>query len=145
MQRSKNRSLFDHLIGEGKHRRWQVQSECLGTLKVYDKLEFRRLFDRQHGGIGSLENSSDVDPNLTVNACKVSPIAHEPTRLCKFARCKDGGNAARRAALTGSSPVPKTIGMVAVAALATLKSETRSCCACGRNNHVDLTAHQVGG
>ena len=36
-------SLFDHLIGTGKQRRWKVEAEQSGGLEVEEQIVFRRL------------------------------------------------------------------------------------------------------
>ena len=40
-------SLFDHLVGKREQRRWDVESEGFGGLKVDHQLKFRRLHHRQ--------------------------------------------------------------------------------------------------
>jgi len=47
-------SLFDHLVGDGKHARWNCQAELLAGLEVDGKLEFGRLLNRQVSGLGAL-------------------------------------------------------------------------------------------
>ena len=46
-------SLFDHLVGTGEKRRRHVDSECLGGLKIYEKFELGRLFNRQFTWLGT--------------------------------------------------------------------------------------------
>ena len=46
MHRSKNGSLFDHLIGAAEQRDRESKAECLGGLEVDDKLHSCRLLDR---------------------------------------------------------------------------------------------------
>src|ERR1700751_5151356 len=41
---------FDHLVGTGEQRGWDVEAKDLGGLEVYDKLELGRLLDRKIGG-----------------------------------------------------------------------------------------------
>jgi hypothetical protein len=39
--------LFDHLVGDGEHVRWNGEAQRPRRLEVDDQLEFRRLLDRQ--------------------------------------------------------------------------------------------------
>src|SRR5262245_26319999 len=43
-------SLFDHLVGAGKHGSGHVEAEHLGGGQVDDEIELGRLFDRKVGG-----------------------------------------------------------------------------------------------
>src|SRR5262249_27515292 len=52
--------LFDHLVGAGEKRFRNGQSERLGSLEVYDQLEFGRQLNRQVRGIRTLENEIDI-------------------------------------------------------------------------------------
>jgi hypothetical protein len=42
---------FDHLVGEYKEVRRDIESERLGGFEVDDKLEFGRLYHRQFAGL----------------------------------------------------------------------------------------------
>jgi hypothetical protein len=42
---------FDHLVGSGEQGRWDTESERIGSFQVYNQLNFRRLLDRQIGGL----------------------------------------------------------------------------------------------
>jgi hypothetical protein len=46
MHRSKEGSLFDHLIGAAEQRDWEGEAECLGGLEVDDELHSYRSLDR---------------------------------------------------------------------------------------------------
>src|ERR1700730_8964372 len=47
---------FDDLVGAGEDRLQNSEAERLGRLEIDDQLEFRRLLDRQIGGLGALED-----------------------------------------------------------------------------------------
>jgi hypothetical protein len=59
-QRSKDRALFDHLVGDSQQRRRHGQPERIRRFQIEDQLEFRRLLHRQFGRIGALENAVDI-------------------------------------------------------------------------------------
>jgi hypothetical protein len=44
-------ALFNHFVGVGERLRWHVEAERLRRLQIYHQLEFRRLLDRQVGGL----------------------------------------------------------------------------------------------
>jgi hypothetical protein len=48
-------SAFDHLVGAGEQRRWQVDAERLRGRQIDDQLEFGRLLDRKIGWLGPLK------------------------------------------------------------------------------------------
>ena len=58
--RSFARRSFDDLVGAMEDRLWECQAERLGGLQIDDQLERRRLLDWQIGGLGALEDFSDV-------------------------------------------------------------------------------------
>ena len=51
--------LLYHPIRSQQQRRWDRAAERLGGLQVDDKIELRRLFDRQVGWLGALEDLVD--------------------------------------------------------------------------------------
>jgi hypothetical protein len=73
MQCSKNGSLFDHLVGNGKQLRWHFQPKCLGGPEVDEQLEFRGLYDRQVGGLFPPENATCVKSRLSVMPNRLDP------------------------------------------------------------------------
>jgi hypothetical protein len=70
MHRRKKR-LFDRLVGSGKQRLWNVETERFGGLEIDDQLDLDGLLDRRSAGLSPLK------PNCWV-------LLHQ------FARCRDG-------------------------------------------------------
>jgi len=68
---------FDHLVGQIEHARRNGQAERLGGLEIDDQLECRRLLDRQIGGLGALEDLSDINADLAKGAGKTGSIADQ--------------------------------------------------------------------
>ncbi|HJZ33564.1 MAG TPA: proton-conducting transporter membrane subunit, partial [Hyphomicrobiaceae bacterium] len=72
------------------------EAERSGRLQVDDELEFGRLQDRQVGGIGTLEDLTGVDSDLTKHIEIISPIAHQPTGFDILAKGIGHGNPVAR-------------------------------------------------
>src|SRR6266498_1371608 len=68
---------FDHLVRAAEQREWDSEAESLGSLEVYDQLDFRRLHDRQVGRLLALENFPSVDPDQTVIVRFTASVADE--------------------------------------------------------------------
>jgi len=68
---------FDHFVGLGKQRRGDGKPERFGCLEIDHQFEFRRLYDRQVGGLFALENSAGVDAGLAVSLSDVGPVAYQ--------------------------------------------------------------------
>ena len=52
---------FDHLVGAGKQRLGNIQTQRLGRLQIDDQLEFGRRLYRQIAWSGSLQNPIDIE------------------------------------------------------------------------------------
>jgi hypothetical protein len=48
-------AAFDHLVGAGEQRRWDVEAQHLRCPEVDDQFEFRRLLDWHVGRLGALD------------------------------------------------------------------------------------------
>jgi hypothetical protein len=68
-----------------------------------------RLDGRQVRWLGSLEDATSVGTGLAIRLGDVRPVTHQPTGL---------GDLLTKPTRTGSAPLTKTMGIVAVAALA---------------------------
>src|SRR5262245_29207524 len=72
------RTSFDHLVGAGEKRRRDGEADRLGDLEVDHQLEFVRSLNREIGGLGALENASNIlDAYLAKEVNRVSAIAHQ--------------------------------------------------------------------
>src|SRR5271165_4724941 len=57
---------LDHLVGEGKQLRWDVEAECLCGFEIDDKFKPSRLHHWKIGGLLTLENPTDIDAYLAI-------------------------------------------------------------------------------
>src|SRR6516162_8036186 len=60
------RMLFDHLVGAGEHRRWQVETERLGSLEIDYQLVFGRRLHRQVGRLRPPEDAINISGRAAV-------------------------------------------------------------------------------
>ena len=60
--RSKQHSLFDHLVGAGEQHGRHFEIKCSGGLQVEDEFELSGLHDRQVGGLRALEDLTLISP-----------------------------------------------------------------------------------
>src|SRR5262249_45864680 len=96
MPRSKVYRSFDHLVGGHLQCQRHFETEHLGGLEIDEKLELRRLQDRQITRLGALENLARVGPYLTVGTRYVGAIAHETPCLHILSRNVHSGNGMAR-------------------------------------------------
>src|SRR5438270_12742819 len=75
------KGLFDDLVGPGEDRCRYSQPERFGGLEVDDQLECRRLLDWQIGGLGAVEDLSDVNAELAISARDARSIADQGAGL----------------------------------------------------------------
>jgi hypothetical protein len=75
---------FDHLVGEGKQLRWDVEAECLCGFEIDDQFKPSRLHHRKIGGLLTLENPTDIDAYLAIPIGKIGAIAHQATGRGEF-------------------------------------------------------------
>src|SRR4029453_5051979 len=68
---------FDHLVGEAEQRERDSEAEGIGSLEIYDQLDFSGLLDRQITGLFSFENVPGIDADLTVRVRKAVSIADQ--------------------------------------------------------------------
>src|SRR5438552_9048892 len=71
------RPLFDHLVGARKQLIGHDKAKGSCSFRIDDQLEFGRLYDRQVGRLGALENFSGVDACLTIAIGNAGSIAYE--------------------------------------------------------------------
>src|SRR5215468_3139916 len=85
-------ALLDDLVGEHQHRVRYRQSERLCGLQVDDQLEARRLYDRQIGGGGPLQDASGVIAGEPTGLAAAHAVAHQPAGSDEFAPLVTGGD-----------------------------------------------------
>src|SRR5262245_47904194 len=76
---------FDHLVGARLQGQWHGQAERLGSLQVYDQLEFGRLHDWHLRRARALENLTDIVAGLSIHPADARAIAQERTHRCELA------------------------------------------------------------
>ena len=79
-------SLFDHLVGAGKHHRRERDAERLSSFKVDDQLELGRLLDRNVGRFRPAQNLVGELRGATVQVGQVWPIGHQASRFHEFSK-----------------------------------------------------------
>src|SRR5262245_16099680 len=82
---------FNQLVGALLEMKRYVESERSGRCKVDDKLEFRRLQDRQVSGLSAIEDLTGIGADLTIHAHTIGIVAHQPAGFDSLA-----GGIARR-------------------------------------------------
>src|SRR5262245_26150509 len=70
--------LFDHLVGAGEQRRRHFERQRPGSAEINHQLELRRLHDREVCRLGTLEDATGIDPDLTIRVRDVRAVAHQP-------------------------------------------------------------------
>src|SRR5450756_2956272 len=69
--------LFDHLVGQRQHRRWNFETDRFRSLEVEHKQITRRLFERKIGGLRSLEDTINHGGGAFERFSQVRPIGHQ--------------------------------------------------------------------
>jgi hypothetical protein len=72
-----NRSLFDHLVGNGENARRDGEPERFGGSEVDHQVEFSWLHYWQIGGFLTLENPASENPLLPANIRNADAIANQ--------------------------------------------------------------------
>jgi hypothetical protein len=68
MHRSKQPPSLNHFIGQCQQSIWDVEAKRSGSLEINNQRELRRLYHRQIGGLGAVQNSASVNPKLTIGS-----------------------------------------------------------------------------
>src|SRR5215204_2840559 len=71
------RISFDHLVGAPKHRKGDAEAEFLGSSRVDNKLEIRRLLDRKLAGRRAAENSRNQLRDTLVQVYSSRAVANK--------------------------------------------------------------------
>ena len=70
-------SSFDHFVGLRKQRWRRGNPERLRGLEVNHQLEFRRLHDREIGGLLAFENPAGVNAGLAISVGEAGTVAYQ--------------------------------------------------------------------
>src|SRR5262249_55414478 len=73
---------LDYFVDNQQKFTGQCQSECLGSLEVDDEFVLGRLFDRQIGRFGALENLCHIGRAVPERLGADCPIGHQTTIPC---------------------------------------------------------------
>jgi hypothetical protein len=84
-------SLFDHLVGAGKQRRWHGEAERLRSLEIDDELKSGGKLYRQIGRLRAFENFINQSGSSFVHIGQVRLVAHEATSFNSAPLPKHGG------------------------------------------------------
>src|SRR5690242_7113034 len=71
--------LFDHLVGAGKHCRWNFEVECLLGFKIDDQLVLGRRLYRQVARFRALKDAVDVVSRVSHLVDRIRPVGHQAT------------------------------------------------------------------
>ena len=69
-----SKQSFDHLVGGGEERRWNIKAECLCRLEIDHQLVLHRRLHWQVGGLFALENAVDVTCRAAVLVGEIRPV-----------------------------------------------------------------------
>ena len=75
---------LDHLVGEREQPVRNLEAERLRGLEVDGQFELRGLYDRQVGGLFTLENATRVKSDLSVLLYQARSVTDEPARYCEL-------------------------------------------------------------
>src|SRR6476660_9883852 len=84
--------LFDHLGGEGKQLRWDVEAERLCGFEIDDQFEPSRLHHWKIGGLLALDNPTHIDAYLAIPIGKIGSVAHQATGRDEFPKLINCGH-----------------------------------------------------
>ena len=68
---------FNHLVGASNQRLRDLDAERVGSLEIYDQLDFSGLLDRQITGLFAVENVPGIDADVTMRVRKAVSIADQ--------------------------------------------------------------------
>jgi hypothetical protein len=83
---------FDHLVGDGKHARWNGKPERLCCFEINHQREPTWLQDQQVRGFRAIEYFSRVKPDLSVGVINVDTVTDETARYRIFAKMLNSWN-----------------------------------------------------
>src|SRR5262249_55503064 len=72
-----NSALFNHPVSGRQQRRWDGYTQHPRRVGIDGQLEFRRLHDRQIGGLCALDNAAGINAELPEGIGNVGSVAHQ--------------------------------------------------------------------
>ena len=79
-------ALFDHLVGAGEQRFGDVKADRFGCGQVENKIEPRRLLDRNVSRLRAVQNLVRELSGATVQVGQVWSIGHQASRIHEFSK-----------------------------------------------------------
>src|SRR5262249_32630232 len=70
-------ALFDHLVGAGENRGWNIEPDRFGGLQVDDQLVFGRRLHRQIGRLLALQDAIDVAGRTPILVEEIRPVGDQ--------------------------------------------------------------------
>src|SRR5262245_50449078 len=80
---------FDHLVGAGEQRGWDLDPERLGGLQVDHELELGGLLDGQIGRLFAFQNSTSIHSRQPIQFREATTVADEAARCGELATLVD--------------------------------------------------------
>src|SRR5215207_11274049 len=84
--------LLDYFISAGQERVWHPKAKPLCGLQIDDQLELGRLLNRQVGGLGTLEDPTDVEARQAVSPRDAGPVTDQAAKFDEIALVVDRWN-----------------------------------------------------
>src|SRR5262245_32342908 len=84
-------ALFDHLFGEPEQRQWNIESERLGSLQIYDERVLVSALDGQIARFTALEDAIGVACSLLEDIQQAGgrPVIHQAALVGKIGGCRN--------------------------------------------------------
>src|SRR6516162_6939327 len=82
LDQKRTQPSLNHFIGKRVKLGRNVDAKSRCSLQVDDQFKSRWLHNRQLRRIGTLENTSSVDPCLTIRVCDIGAVAQKAASRC---------------------------------------------------------------
>src|SRR5262245_9029721 len=83
---------FDHLVGAGEQRRWNIEVHSLCSGEVDHQIKLCRHLNRKIGCLRALENPTGMDAGAAIGVRLASPVAHQAAGVDHLTLCMERGN-----------------------------------------------------
>jgi hypothetical protein len=84
--------LLDHFIGEREQRWRHFKAERVGSFKINDQFELRRLLNWQVGGPRTTKNSAGISTGFPIIVGKISSLDNQIAGCCELPILIDRGH-----------------------------------------------------